>query len=367
MSVKKIYSFPLILILVLFMLPALSVAQIIEATGKPTEASSQLIYYYNQEDGDSTIQVTNTNDTTSVWIHVQIFRSFDPDEGDDNVLPVICDERNFVDLLTPNDTHVYDLENDNFVKNMGEDGVTQGETTSIIDISDTVGFIVITPVVSEADLTAISFQHMTGISSDDDAGESFILNAMGRDAVDFATGETLADGTPLDGVTNGFVNLQPGELLIEFGVDDNVGNPEADIVGIAFLDQYGPPGLLGYQVIPGLTTWTSFIFDFKEDPTSCGVVNIGCFAMFGLNDTIEQAEEELENGAGEVLLCGGASTPEYDPMGVIEDPDEGNDAFEPNYFGWLRIFVSGVDPFENHLALFFNDDINGTRWFFTRD
>ena len=63
---------------------------------------------------------------------------------------------------------------------------------------------------------------------------------------------------------------------------------EVDVIGIAFSDNYGPPGLLGYQVTPGDSVWTPFIFDYKEEPTSCGNVNVGCFVTLGLNDTFIQ-------------------------------------------------------------------------------
>ena len=208
----------------LFLLTTSSNSQIIKPTGTSTEASSQLIYFYDEVDNGDTIrnfelytQVTNTNDTQGVWIHVQIFRSFDPADNDDSSDVVICDERNFVDFLTPNDTHIYALNIANFVKNIGETGATPGELTTI-DVGENIltkGFLIITPVVSESDLTAISFQHMVG-SIFGASGSELMENAMGRDAVDFTTGEIVSDNTPLDGNTSGFVLLQPSELLFDF-------------------------------------------------------------------------------------------------------------------------------------------------------
>ncbi len=185
---------------------------------------------------------------------MQIFRSFDA--GDDSPVSdgdeVVCDERNLVDLLTLNDTHVYDLRDANFTKNIGEAEDVSGESTSI-DADDTKGFVIITPVVSESDFTAISFQHLIGSTRDDGGSIEYGINAMGRDAVDFTTGEIVADGTPLDVETSGFQVLRPEELLFDFSASvsaDGTGG-RADVIGIAFQDEYGPSGLLGYKVVPG--------------------------------------------------------------------------------------------------------------------
>lgn len=321
----------LVLALVLF-LPCRSYSQVIEATGTSQEASSQLVYYYNLNLGSrNQLQVTNTNDTVGVWIHVQIFRSFDPDTFENPTPAVICDERNFVDFLTPNDTHVYDISQNGFPKNMGEAEMMAGELTSINLNSPvpTEGFVTITPVVSEADLSAISFQHLMG-SSVFEGVVSF--NAMGRAAVDFTSGEIVTDGTPLDGTTNGFVLMQPEELLFNF---EAIGN--AEVVGITFTDVYGPPGLLGYRVDPGDSTWTTFIFDWKEDPTSCGNREISCYNIVGLHDELPKLSTP---NFGPDFLCDGASTPDH-PAPTLT----------PFNIGWTRIFVSGLDDFENQLGV----------------
>lgn len=337
----------LILSLMIFM-PAKSNSQVIEATGNSQESASQLIYYYNlaqqdtigSENDENHIQVTNVNDTTGTWIHVKVFRTYDPNLGDPTST-VICDERNFVDFLTPNDTHVYELD-DNTTKNQGEAEGVPGEAVNI-DFTDPVpteGFVVITPVVSEADLSAISFHYLIGSSNH--IG-NFSFNAMGRSAVDFATGEKVEDGTPLDGTTNGFVLLQPEELIFSFTANDAVDEPaEADIVGLTFTDVYGEPGLLGYQVTQGSSTWNPFIFDWKESVTSCGQREIACYSSFGLNDDVQHLTDENFGDADDgVLLCGGASTPEH-PVGSLSDYS----------IGWTRIFVSGLDDFENQLGVY---------------
>ena len=360
----KITRLILLTLLITFACVNYSESQIITPTGVSTRASSQLVYYFNQigAAGDTVIQVTNINDTEGVWIHVQFFRTFDPNDPGD---PIVCDERDFVDFLTPNDTHVYDLDAPNFPRNLGETATSGGGATTI-DLApggpavSSTGFALITPVVSDVDFTAISFQHMFGNSMDfTGAGGNYLLDAMGRDAVDFTTGQILTDGTPLDGTTNGFIVLQPEELFFNYATDMDGG--DVDIIGIAFQDSYGPAGLLGYNVLPGAVTWTPFIFDFRENPTSCGNREVNCFLDAGLNETLIQNTLELTetNAAPGDLLCGGTVIPEYDT--------DGNTSFtEPDFFGWTRMFVSGYDDLENHLGFFINDDIDGAEIISTR-
>jgi len=332
----------IILSLMLFQ-PTNSYSQVIEPTGTSQEASSQLIYYYNLVQGNNDIQVTNTNDTTGVTVHVQVFRSFDAD-GSGGAPPTICDERDFIDFLTPNDTHVYNLNDSGFAKNTGEAEGVAGESTSI-DLSSppTEGFVIITPVVSESDLTAISFQHLIGSSNNLGI---YSFNAMGRAAVDFTTGDVLEDGTPLDGTTNGFVLLQPQELIFSF---ESGSGPVSDIVGITFTDNYGPEGLQGYSVTPGSSTWTPFIFDWKESPTSCGDTEVACYTTVGLHDDITHYSQ---SNFGPGLLCAGASTPTH-PVPSLSGLE----------IGWTRIFVSGLDEFENQLGLtFFSSPNLDAKW-----
>ena len=361
----KITTNILIIAILIFAFVESSYSQIVAPTGVTSRQASQLIYYYvkvdtdddaddfvvggSTDNADSTIQITNTNDSQGVWIHVQMFRSYDADldleaTTDDKI---ICEERDFIDFLTPNDTHVYDLEDDNFPRNIGETAATSGSPTSIVEV-DSQGFIVITPIVSESDFSAISFQHLIGITSDDE--EDFIINAMGRDAVDFSTGEIVPDGTPLDGTTSGFVVLQPEELhatIIGDTDSDEDPDDDANYIGIVFKDSYGPSGLLGYQVLQGDVTWTPFMFDFRENPTSCGNTPVNCFISVGINDTVTQDQNILSSNPsippGD-LLCAGSETPNYD--------DDGATSFgDPDTFGWTRIFVSGLEDFENHIGL----------------
>ncbi len=83
--------------------------------------------------------------------------------------------------------------------------------------------------------------------------------------------------------------------------------------------------------------WTSFVFDFIENPTSCGSRTVGCFLTVGINDTFTQANQELTQND---TLCAGATTPTHPTLVP---------------FGWARIFVSGLDELENHIGVFIQD------------
>ena len=150
---------------------------------------------------------------------------------------------------------------------------------------------------------------------------------MGRDAVSFITGNITPEGDPLDGVSNGFVLIQPDVLKFNFDTDDDTFI-FADIVSIAFKDNYDGSAFEGYAAEPAGALWTALIFDEFEFPVSCNPVPQDCFFDIGLNDVLVAANPLLD---GDLLLC------------------PGND----NFTGWVRINVSGLDvgEFENELGI----------------
>ena len=255
----------------------------------------------------------------------------------------------FFDLLTPSDTHIYRLNINNFPKNKFETTTLPGDP-SAIDVRDTKGFVIITPVVSESDPVPISFQYLTGnttvVSSDivsNTAIVSFRLNAMGRDAVDLITGEIAPDGTILDGVANGFQLIQPETLLINFSnlAPDlpRVPGDKVDVVGISFKDSYA--GGIGGQYIaePGNIDWNTIVFDYIERPFSCGTLRINCYSNSGLTDNIIAANSFISdfNQQG-TELCAGVILPRAPGSLTIN--------------GRGKIEIQDVNERENHLALF---------------
>lgn len=318
--IKMLRLLPFIILLIY---PALLFSQPIAPAGVTTRASTQLVYWFNNDEllgGDmganSYLQVSNTNPTQGTWVHVQAFSA----QSSGGI--VECGETNFVDFLTPNDTHLYNF--DNLVRNDGD--------SVLVSSGGSRGFVLITPVVSGSDLTAKSFQHMVGsftLAGSTD-GQVFNfglgLNAVGRDAVDFATGEILEDNIPLDGTTSGLILIQPEEL--SFNILNSTDNSNSEVVIISFSDIYGESGLLGYGAAGAAATVVPFRFNFTESVTSCGLGEINCYADTSLTD----------DPGSDSLQCAGSGGSVY--------PDS-------NYItGWSRIFLQDIGEFQNVIGLF---------------
>ena len=288
--INKIFEGVVALIFLVGFTSIPAISQVVPV-GKTEEQASQLIFWYdaafNQFDFRvPLIQVTNAGNV-GVDIHVQIFASD---------ASVTCREFDFDDFLTPNDTHIYELFE--IIKNSDGSFVP-------INIINTKGFVVITPINNKFDRDAISFQHLFGNSLIFDINQVFEygLNAQGRDAVNLTTGNVAPDGTVLNGVASGYVLIQPDVLKFNFaGITGPDPIPNfADIVSIAFLDNYdGPFG--GYAAEPADATLTPFIFDTDENQVSCDDVAQDCFFDYGLNEDIGAANPLVNGGA---VLCPG--------------------------------------------------------------
>ena len=106
MSFNRVASITLLVFLSLY-LSTSAFSQIRKTVGEISKASSQLVFWYDETsfiagistNRNSFLQLTNTNEFEGVWVHVQIYRSFNnnPDAGFDEV--VRCAESNFVDFF----------------------------------------------------------------------------------------------------------------------------------------------------------------------------------------------------------------------------------------------------------------------------
>jgi hypothetical protein len=315
-------------------------------TGTTTRQASQLILWYDQSFGPagdnlrrfSFIQVTNAA-THAVRIHVQFFRSFNPVPGNP-LTAVRCQERDFNDRLTPNDTAIYDLFD--IERN---DPLNPGAVN--FSVEDTKGFVVVTAV--DADGEAIAHQNLFGNSYVFDGNNVTLhrLNAMGRDAVSFPSGDRVADGTVLDGVDAGLVLIQPDVLKFNFEqtLTKSPFFPNlADIISISLIDNYDGGVGGAYAAEPGFVTWNNpLVFDLNENPESCDTISQDCFFDIGFNERIGVANPLLD---GQRLFC--------------------SDNFTPD--GWARIEVIGYDEFENELgivAMSTSNDTGDAYWMYS--
>ena len=309
----------------------------VSAGGIISRASSQLIFWYDEDDTttdrNSYLQLTNTSPTNAVEVHIQIYAS--TGDGSDINNTVRCVDNDFNDVLTANDTHVYDLEDIRL--NTGE----LGTPAPITSVDDTKGFVVVTPVVGSGDNTAISFQYLIGTTTIEDTDvidDVYVVSAAGRDAVDLTNGSILAQGTALNGTSTGYLLIQPDEVVFNFAESNGVDM--ADIASITFADEYGPAGLLGYRAVPGDAVFTPFLFDFQEIPASCPEVVNACFNNWGLSAQFPAINNLIDPG---INICDAVVLPD----------DVGNG----EVVAWSRIFVSGLSEVENHLTILAISDI----------
>jgi hypothetical protein len=215
--------------------------------------SDRIVAYWDTRTRDTLVQVTNTS-SSDIEIHVQVY--------DVNSDLVECEECNFDDFLTPNDTHVYDLEN--MMTNAG----VSPKCTEIG--SDNHGIIVISSYDSVEALIG-TFRII------DEAGYEYRANAAGED-----------------------VNADEGFLNI-IAFNDANGNNLSDVVGITYASVsqgfvYASPGVSAKF---GAVDDELFIVDENEEFTSCSPTTFAC-ADGLLNKGIDNS---LPNSKGANRMC----------------------------------------------------------------
>jgi len=321
-------------LIVLMGLVIASYAQVVVPVGQTSRQTSQLVLWYDQVTTflgrSSLIQVTNGSLASGVTIHVQIFASDCTNFNIPNLRCIgdvrRCIEHDFNDFLTAGDTVIYD---------MGTIRNNSGQSVGI-NVDNTKGFVVVTAVIDDND-EAISFQHLFGNSYVFDVNLPGVhrLNSMGRDAVNFVTGNITPEFDLLDGISDGFVLIQPEVLKFNFKdirvVGPNTGDENlADVITIAFKDNYNGSSRGGYAAEPAFAAdgivGTPIIFNNVERFVSCNPIPQDCFYDIGLNDFIGVANPFLDDGK---VLCPGNTFSE----------------------GWVRISESGLDGFENKMGI----------------
>ena len=149
----------------------------------------QLIAFFDLRDRETFVQVTNTDSAHgSTTVHVQIFTVND-----------LCNENNFFDNYTVNDTHVYDLRN--IITN-------DGDPSGVVLQENAYGIVVVTCQIK--DLNALTSM----------IGNVRILDANGYEY-----------RTNMQGV--GFNLEEPTSLIYTFNFNTKSGATLSDVVGIA--------------------------------------------------------------------------------------------------------------------------------------
>jgi len=203
-------------------------------------AAHRLVFFWDTVDRQSIIQVTNTTDDF-IQIHVQVWNASNE-----------CEEVNFFEILTPNDTVIYDVEN------------LPGNP----NLSDSDGFITVTD--NDGDHIIGMFRVI------DSSGYEYRTNAADTES---GFEQNFGD-TALDNALN-FNSVN--------------GNSLSDVVGATYAvleddTTYASPALGSLFGAPGIT---NFIFDEFENGNSCSEVIFACadgFFNYGIDNSIPSSQ-----------------------------------------------------------------------------
>lgn len=190
----------------------------------------QLVGFYDLRDRESFIQITNTDSSTRT-IHIQLF-----DVGNN------CNENNFFDDYTPNDTHVYNI----------RDIVTNDGNPAGVELPDGAYGIFVATLVNE------ELSNMLGnMRIEDNNGYEYRTNLNGI------------------GIIREFTELD----IFSFNYNSSNGVILSDVVGI-FLDDTAMTDFPAeVQAADILNIWIAFdidIYNLNEVPFSCRNVIFAC-------------------------------------------------------------------------------------------
>jgi len=225
------------------------------------QASSALFSFIDLRDRETFVQVTNT-DSNNQTLHVQIFNV------DQN-----CNENNFFDVYTPNDTHIY---------NMRDILTNDGNPSGVVLPDDAYGFVVVSALNSSGDLDDELDFLIGNFRILDNAGYEYRTNSAGENE-----------------------DLNPDEEL-KFNFSTKNGVTLSDVVMIVADNDPEPSG--EWKAVPTEDYWAVDvdIFDANEIPFSCRDVTFSCVDEDNplLEDLLETAETSVaafEYGINEAI------------------------------------------------------------------
>ncbi|NIP32061.1 MAG: hypothetical protein GTO02_21865 [Candidatus Dadabacteria bacterium] len=234
--------------------------------------NTQISAYYDLRNRQSSVQITNFS-ANNIRIHVQIFQH---DRG--------CDELNFFDDLTPNDTVVYNM--DNIIKN-------DGSNAPVNLADDSYGYVVVSDTRLDDGINENTFPSLIGnFRIADDSGYEYRTNMISPDR--------SREAFPVDAAN----------LIAHFNTADNA--QFADVVGYAFEGVTSNTSTVN-NIDEGFS-FDIFVYDMNEEPLSCDRRNFACGNVmnYGIN-------EDYPASRGNDLVC---------PGGGLANPDGGFISFE---------------------------------------
>ena len=210
--------------------------------GESDTESFQLVSFYDLRERESFVQITNTSSSPN-RVHVQVF-----DVGNN------CNENNFYDNLTGNDTHVYNL----------RDIKTNDSNPSGIVLPDgAYGIVVITTV--DPNGNAIFTRDIIGnFRAIDNSGFEYRTNSLG-----------------IAGITPSFI--EPPQPELHFNFNQESGVVFSDVIGFTLDDAaLGETGteqiseVLSTDIVSINTLFDVDILDLDENIFSCRNVIFAC-------------------------------------------------------------------------------------------
>lgn len=230
-------------------------------------AQFSLYSFIDLRDRETFVQVTNTDSTQRV-LHVQIF-NVDND----------CNENNFFDTYTPNDTHVY---------NMRDIQTNDGNPSGILLPENAYGFVVISIVDSEL---------VIDTSEDFLIGNFRILDNSGYEYRGNSAGPTGTD--------------QPSNELWFFNFNSDAGVILSDVVFVivdaANSFSTSSPAVEAANLVDANWAFDVDIFNLDEVPFSCRNVIYACVDQDNprleelLEDNGDASVASFEYGINEVI------------------------------------------------------------------
>ncbi len=199
-----------------------------------TDSSENIVYsFFDLRDRESFVQLTNIRDVNIV-VHVQIF-----DVGNN------CNENNFFDAYTPNDTHIY---------NIRDILTNDGNPSGIVLPGDAYGIVAIT-------------------RTSDEGGDALIGNfrILDNNGYEYRTNSA--------GDMGSLVNVTPPETVQTFNFNQEGGVILSDVVGLTFIRQGQgscPDGEQCPQPIDAFISFDVDIYNNNEVPFSCRNIIFAC-------------------------------------------------------------------------------------------
>lgn len=254
--------------------------------GESDTQSLQLVSFYDLRDRESFVQITNTSSSAN-RVHVQVF-----DVGNN------CNENNFYDNLTGNDTHVYNLRNIQ---------TNDGNPSGVVLPDGAYGIVVITTV--DANGFAVTSRDIIGnFRALDSSGFEYRSNSLG-----------LAGLAPSFG-------SEPPQPELYFNFNQENGVVFSDVIGFT-LDDAGLgessteqiSEVLSADIVSINSLFDVDILDLDENIFSCRNVIFACTDQDNplLEELLEQVgganvasfeygiNEAIPHSKGGELLCPG--------------------------------------------------------------